>query len=283
MMEVWRDVIGMEEYLSISSEGNIVVKERSVNNNGGLVNKKSRLGKPHNNGTGYLQFRIDINGVTYRKYVHVMVAEAFIEKPSVDGLEVNHKNGIKSDNCVGNLEWVTRKENINHAIDNGLIVFPEKRVRKEKCKHCDNIFEYSSSKDRKYCSIECSSSSSRKVKKPTKSELIEMLNIYNFEEIGRNLGVNSNSVRKWCKTYDMSTVAKSYETEYKRKKYSKERSERQMGKNGRRVGKFSLDGEFIEEYNSISEARRDIGVYGIDKVLSGERKTAGGFKWEYMD
>ena len=282
-METWRDVVGLEEYVKVSSSGRIVVKERYILNNGTYVLKEERSGKPYDNGVGYLQFRIEIDGVTYRKYVHVMVAEAFLGVPDDKNLEVNHKNGIKYDNSVGNLEWVTAKENIHHAIENGLITFPERTIKKDKCAQCGDVFEYSSSRDRVYCSNKCKSLSSRKTNRPSKEELVDMLNKYNFEEVGDIMGVSSNSVRAWCKSYSIPHHSEYYMTEDKRKRFSEEQSKRLMGKNGRKVGKFSLEGDFIESYNSIAEATRDVGVEGIKKVLRGKRRTAGGFKWEYLD
>lgn len=48
------------------------------------------------------------------RYVHRLVAEAFLQKPDYK-CEVNHKDGCKQNNAVQNLEWLTRSKNVSHA------------------------------------------------------------------------------------------------------------------------------------------------------------------------
>lgn len=72
-----------------------------------------RVLKPWDNGNGYMVLTLIIGGKKKHFYVHRIVAEVFCDGKN-NSKEVNHKNGIKSDNRKSNLEWVTKSENNLH-------------------------------------------------------------------------------------------------------------------------------------------------------------------------
>lgn len=80
---------------------------------------KIRKLKLCSNRDGYLYVCFHINGKRKSPYVHRLIAMTFIDNPD-NKPQVNHINGIKTDNSVDNLEWNTIKENSNHAHKNGL-------------------------------------------------------------------------------------------------------------------------------------------------------------------
>lgn len=111
-MEEWRAVVGYEGLYEVSNLGRIR-RACSCNNS-----KKGRILKT-DNVKGYLRASIYKNGVKNRFFVHRIVAIAFITKDEHRNF-VNHLNGIKTDNRINNLEWVTQSENAQHAIATGL-------------------------------------------------------------------------------------------------------------------------------------------------------------------
>lgn len=88
---------------------------------------EEKILNPRPGRTGYM--RVTLEGKDY--YVHRLVAQAFIDNP-LNKPEVNHKDGNKKNNTVSNLEWVTKKENCEHASLNNLIN-RESVKRREQC------------------------------------------------------------------------------------------------------------------------------------------------------
>lgn len=108
----WRDVPGYEGLYRVSDVGEVksFLKWRGTN---------QRMLKPAFIGHGYLFVVLSKNGKKKNSLIHRLVASSFV--PNIDKNPcVNHKNGIKTDNCVENLEWCTLKENNVHAWANGL-------------------------------------------------------------------------------------------------------------------------------------------------------------------
>ena len=66
-------------------------------------------------GKGYETVMLMINGECRRRRVHRLVAITYLGKPTKTGMTVNHKNEIKTDNCVENLEWIELADNLRYG------------------------------------------------------------------------------------------------------------------------------------------------------------------------
>lgn len=118
--EIWKEVVGYEDYYLVSSIGNIKSKDREVFNGRGTFTRKGKSIKLMVDKYGYNVVNLYGSFGVKTKKVHRLVADAFIENEQ-EKPQVNHINGVKSDNRVENLEWSSIKENITHAWDNGLM------------------------------------------------------------------------------------------------------------------------------------------------------------------
>lgn len=85
----------------------------------GLVQGPRGIRKTRFDRDGYSRLNVTINGLSKTVLVHKLVAETYLTT-KYWGLTVNHKNGIKSDNRVENLEYISPAENVQHAFKIGL-------------------------------------------------------------------------------------------------------------------------------------------------------------------
>ena len=115
MSEIWRPVIGFEGKYEVSNYGRVRSVDRIVVRSDGRRRfYKGMFLKQLTSDKGYQFVQMSDCHKNVTRMVHRLVAEAFIG-PRPAGLEVNHVDEDKSNNCVGNLEYITHKENLAHG------------------------------------------------------------------------------------------------------------------------------------------------------------------------
>lgn len=118
-METWKEITWTDGLYYVSNMGN--VKKVGGKQFGRKVyksNSEERILNQQVQNSGYLIVKLYVKPKHYTCLVHRLVMQAFVgDNP---GMDVNHKNGDKHDNRLSNLEWCSRKENMEHCSKNGL-------------------------------------------------------------------------------------------------------------------------------------------------------------------
>ena len=137
MEEIWKDVIGYEDYYQVSNLGNVRSKDREVNAWHGIVLKKGRVLKQSIGNNGYYSVCFQINNIKKQHSVHRIVAQAFI--PNLDNMPyINHKDENRLNNNIKNLEWCSAKYNINY----GTCKERRNETKRDKCKLSKTTLQY---------------------------------------------------------------------------------------------------------------------------------------------
>ena len=113
---MWKRVIGYERHYEVSEHGEV----RRVGSGRGakcgrLISTKRKSAK------GYRVAELCVNDVKHRMFLHRIVCQAFHGQPPTASHVVNHIDGVKANCNASNLEWVTAKENAEHAARIGLL------------------------------------------------------------------------------------------------------------------------------------------------------------------
>jgi len=153
------------------------------------------------------------NGIVYE---HIIKAEEKLNRPLKDGETVHHINENKKDNQYKNL--MVFRTNSDHRTyhTNKLFNLIENKDGSYSCipiiRYCEYCNKELINREKKVkcCSIECSNKLQRRVKRPSAEQLKQELIKTNFVQVGKKYGVSDTAIRKWCKSYGMSTKAKDY-------------------------------------------------------------------------
>ena len=123
IQEIWKPIKNYEGLYEVSNFGSIRSLDRTVKaaiRNNNFIKRKGRDITPKYTQQGYQFVLLYKDGVSKSMFIHRIVAIEFLDNTDLK-LAVNHKDLVKSNNNVLNLEWVTYKENKAHAMENNAV------------------------------------------------------------------------------------------------------------------------------------------------------------------
>jgi hypothetical protein len=134
MIEIWKDIKNYEGLYQVSNYGRVKSLNHETKGKDGLTYRyKGRIRRvgTSQQSPNYIQYFYNLSkqGKTRTMQIHRLVAITFIPNP-LNKREVNHIDGDTSNNHISNLEWMTPKENYEHAVNMHKLYSNEERSRR---------------------------------------------------------------------------------------------------------------------------------------------------------
>ena len=245
----WKDVVGYEGYYQVNNLGVVRSIDRAVKTkSGSLQHIKGVTLAQTTNVSGYKTVSLTKNSIGKTCKVHRLVAEAFIPNPKNYPV-VNHKDEIKTNNCVENLEWCTQKYNCNYSAERFYIASAKMRMKP--------VIQYDLDMNK--------------------------LNEYDSaQNAARAIGIKTryNHIAECCNGHIKTCYG--YIFKWKSDKLAKENFDKTISKFVLMINKLGI----VENvFKNASEAARFVsltsGVH-ISQCCLGKRKRAAGYYWKYI-
>lgn len=115
--EIWKPIDGFEGLYEISNFGRVKSLSRyqdTTKRTPQFIPERILSPADNRGGDGYLFVNLTKNKTRHHRYVHRLVAAAFVKNTSAEKNQINHKDGDKHNNVASNLEWCTNRENGLH-------------------------------------------------------------------------------------------------------------------------------------------------------------------------
>lgn len=248
--EVWKPITGYEQFYHVSNMGRVKMIGRTKSSslpNTDICLMKPKILSQYKTERDYFRIAITNDDGKQRKFwIHQLVCIAFLPNPH-NKPQVNHIDGNPSNNKLENLEWVTPKENMQHAHKMGLMN-PAKGHEHSLSK---SVYQYGADFNL--------------------IKIWESANIMSIE-----LGISRNVMERcYSNGFYFSYEPMSLEqlSQIKIKPSTKRR----------KIEQYTFGGELIKTFNSMSDAERKTGVLNtaILKCCKGQIKQSGGYVWKY--
>lgn len=250
--EKWKPIKGYEGLYEVSNLGRINSLYGGQSNKGGIL-------KAAKDKKGYERICLTKNGQKRNYSVHRLVALTFIDNPH-NKPQVNHIDGVHSNNSLLNLEWVTSSENHKHAWDNKLRTFTvdqEKHLRDMHSKQSVEVCQYDLNGKyiRSWKSISTASN---------------------------ELNIHHSNIVSACKL--LTNSAGGFQWRYSKDTHSNDKI-LEIVPQSKKIIQYSKKQEFIKIWESITSASIALNIKRSQ--ISGccyhrhGYKTAGGYIWEF--